>query len=114
MKIEGETLGGYKIAELFDLDDRGLVVQFSYPIHPKRVAEMAALNSMIDTAISAGSPYLLTKITENKYYRGRLVLWKENKALRCKQCNGFLGRRPKKFKTCLTHKHVGRKCEDVF
>ena len=111
--IHGKHIYGFKASELLDLDERGLVIQFSEPIKPDYWKEAQILESMIKTATKAGSPWLVTKI-ENGWYEGRLVMWKENKALRCSFCKDYLNARPLKLKRRITHKHVGKECAELF
>jgi hypothetical protein len=103
---------GHKVDEILDLDFRGLAMQFSYPLYPKKSPDREVLHSMMETAEAAGSPYLLTEV-ENGFYTGRVILWKERKSLRCNKCKAFLNARPQKYKPSLTHKHVGRMCADT-
>jgi hypothetical protein len=107
--IEGKHIIGYKIDELIDLDKRGLVKAFSEPLSRDFKRHRDILKSMMATAEAAGSPWLLTEL-DNGYHCGRVVLWKENKAIRCKLCRTFLNARPLKFGLSITHHQLGRPC----
>ena len=108
--IIGKHIDGYKVDELLDLDERGLVTQISEPMSDTHKPHIEILNSMIKTMEAAGSPWLLTRF-EDGYYAGKVVLWKERKAIRCKMCRGFLNGRPKRFTESLTHKQLGKDCK---
>jgi len=98
---------GYRIQELLDLAERGLVTQFSEPLNMDYWKDIEIYKSMTATAEAAGSPWVATHNGD-----GRWVLWKENKALRCKLCKSFLGVRPPRYKRGLTHKQLGLECAE--
>jgi hypothetical protein len=89
--ITGKHIRGFKVDELLDLDERGLVTQISEPMSDTHKPHIEILNSMIKTMEAAG--------------------WKERKAIRCKMCRGFLNGRPKRFTESLTHKQLGKDCK---
>ena len=107
--ITGERILGYKLPEVEDLDERGLMRQFSEPLRDNHPEEKAVLHSMMETAERAGTPYVLTRIVGG-YAHGEVILWKERKAIRCHKCGNFLNARPPRYKPIVTHRQLGMKC----
>jgi len=108
--ITAKTVLGYKLSEAEDLDERGLMRQFSEPLRDNHPEEKEILQSMMETAERAGTPYILTRVEDHSFYHGLVLLWKERKAIRCHKCGNYLNIRPLRYHPIVTHRQLGVKC----